>query len=95
MINLSITGDTEQEIDRLAQAAGLTPGQWLRVAVGAAILREAEFGRRPDTWCLNLVPESDLGKALSSFVACQDPLCPDAWAEHERHDRSSQLETAS
>jgi hypothetical protein len=84
LINLSITGDTEQEIERLALAAGLTPGQWLRVAICAAIdFRAVE---RPRV--------SDLGKPLSDGL-CHDPSCPDAWAVHDLHDLSSQLETAS
>lgn len=75
MINLSVTGDTEQEIERLALEAGLTAGQWLKVAIAAAIeFRAIERPRR-----------NDVGKALSAFTPCQDPNCCDAWAEHEQH----------
>lgn len=76
MINLTITGDTEQEIDLAALEAGMTASQWLRVAIGAAL--EFRAVERPRA--------SDLGKALSNFVTCQDPECLYTWAGHHQHD---------
>lgn len=89
MIEIRITGETEQEIEQLAQAADLTPGQWLRVAIGAAVVAQAENGEKPNTWYLQVAPDVTQGKALSDYVACSDPRCPDAWAEHDAHNLHS------
>lgn len=60
VLKIEIHGGTVNDINKAADALGLTAAQWIRVTIATELLRCQD--RR-----------------------CEDPDCPDAWAEHPRH----------